>query len=100
MRAIHSEMPITRLIGAKTKDKVWRNIFNSGLGKESAAEEGRAWTGNMVDSHSGRGEALTEIGFSPNPILVGESVSGVSPTLPCGTEIGWGWGEDFPRRYL
>ena len=53
IRAMHSEMPITRLIGAKMKDKVWRNSFNRGLGKDSAAGEGRAWTGNMVGSHSG-----------------------------------------------
>ena len=41
------------LMGAKTKDKVWRNNLNRGFDKTPVVDGGREWIGKTVDSRSG-----------------------------------------------
>ena len=91
-RAIHSEAQITRFIGAKNIDKVWRSRLNHELNKDVGVEDWWTWTGNTVDPCSGWGEIITctEGSFSPSPVLVGESISEVLSAFLCGVETSGG----------
>lgn len=86
MRATHSAAPITRLMGAKRKDRAWRNRLNRGFDKDLAIGEGREWIGNMGDPLPVRGKAWTEGGFSPST-HVGVLASEASLTFSSDTDI-------------
>jgi len=94
IREIHIEPAITRLRGAKTSDKVWRNRWNRGFTEDA----GQTWTGNTP----GGDEAITwpGVGFSPFSTFSGTSFEKELPTSICGAEITGGRRGGLPSRYL